>query len=101
MGQVLVGAIIGALIGFALFSVPSFRSVRLGASTGSTIEVAAALHAISQIVGTAAGAIVGAIAGAMAARPDTKPLPRTFVYVLGIMSIVLAGYGVVYFFMAF
>ncbi len=99
MGEVLIGTIVGALLGWYIGSLPNYSSVRLSVDQGgvqTTVHLYLVLLALSEMLGTAAGGIIGAIAGRAAADPTITPLPKWFrvtllVLFLGLVLLYIVG----------
>lgn len=106
MGQVLLGALLGALVGYGLGSWPDFGSTQVMMATSDNrrinINLAPLMRSLCVVIGIATGAIVGAIAGSTAARGESEEntpfstrqvllilLIAGVVVALGILAIVL------------
>jgi len=91
MGKVILGAIVGAVVGLGIGSLPEYRNVQVvvatpnGTGSASVVEL---LRALSMMIGTGAGAIVGAIAGRVAADPSSTRLPK---WVLIVVPAIVIG----------
>src|SRR5262245_28633650 len=91
MGKVILGAIVGAVVGLGIGSLPDYRNVQVvvatpnGTGSASVVEF---LRALSLMIGTGAGAIVGAIAGRVAADPNSTRLPK---WVLIVVPAIVIG----------
>jgi cation transporter-like permease len=88
MTRVLFGAVIVAILGGVIGSLPSYRHTEINQSPSPRLDVSEPLRAISVLIGVGAGAIIGAIAGAVSALPGTRPLPRWFLQCLFVFSLI-------------
>jgi MFS family permease len=96
MDRVLVGATIGVIIGGLLGTLASnldagFQLNHPGPGGGSqTVNLTKVVVALAIVFGAGAGGIIGAIAGAVSARPDARPLPAWFWWVIiGLLILVV------------
>jgi MFS family permease len=94
MGRVIIGAIIGGVLGGLLGLLAknldlSFQLNHPGPGGGwQVVSLTKVIVALAIIIGAGMGGVIGAIAGAVSARPESRPVPASFWWlVLGILGV--------------